>query len=986
MAVIDRQSKFLNLIGKGINPNAPNRGFSWIQNMEKIEESWTTRPGFGTIAVIDSDMTTGREVVVGNNTYPIGFQRHLGSYVIGDTGFGHKQIVSVFRTNAYTTDHILSEGGVTNDNYEKLAQYRTLYTAVVYDLTSDDYVQVPLHYHTSQDDALIPDRHATFETVRGEKYESDFQEWVDAGQNEQGPNREFNTDRDEYFWFAETKDTAGRVYVVFGNARAGAWVYAVTDARNDQKSWRGRRMSVNGLYTQDYKEPYGETSCIQPLGIRDGIFAADGTTYLTQDDFGLPQAACVLDRRMVYAVDNVLYFSDPEDLNAIVDANVQGFPTRITAVAETLGNLIVWTDDDKAYYYNPAQGDLISGGTTRLMSDTIGCLGPNAWVNVDGAIIWVAKNGIYRNYGNTSAQRISDVMQNFFEGSISNPLLNYYTSNGATTGEDPQPRSFFEWNADAYVGVNCEFEATHNQILITIPNLLLTFVIEDGGFHIWNYESVVSDDGAIEPQPIVKAVRNMPRPWLLATDGDIYMVTDVREQTLEDTTRVDEIATGYNNPSASYALLRLGRGGGLDASMANDYEDRRILTGEWRNTGFNEDIINNVRDRAWYFINKPITIPNGYNFNWAGISVGAADYSPMWVPIELVTNYNDVGVAPAGAISVTSWVLEFSFDNTHWEPYINQVAINPYEVVFDLPPERLGAVGAYFLGNADDVAQQGVWCWDSGTGLPSPTGDTIKIHIDGAAATHVSAPEFDFIPRYRNPVILLPFKRKAGVGATVDTFSLGISPLVATHTTARQPNRPVQVAVWDDQTRAMRVAQNTPTVQSVDWVYTAEEQSSDQQGFMMVARGINTDIQHSGNANLQAGDPGVASWPLRLFNVITSTNYKAYAAQFLDFLTDPTGLIKVGKEMLRNRMGTSATQTKATFNTTATWGDFTNTATGNFLIGDAQYDNMKTSVGVKGDRIVVQSFGHVLSPAERVRIGAMSVLVRMIPGMRRRGR
>ena len=106
MAIYDKKSKMLDLMKPGITPNNSDRGVSWIQNMQKDEDSWKVRPGFGTVARLDTSMTTGKEQVDG---FPVGLQRHLGSYLIRDTGFGHKQMVSIFRAQVYTTDFLKSD-------------------------------------------------------------------------------------------------------------------------------------------------------------------------------------------------------------------------------------------------------------------------------------------------------------------------------------------------------------------------------------------------------------------------------------------------------------------------------------------------------------------------------------------------------------------------------------------------------------------------------------------------------------------------------------------------------------------------------------------------------------------------------------------------------------------------------------------------------------------------------------------------------------
>jgi hypothetical protein len=103
MAVFTKESKMLEILPQGMNPSAADRGASWIQNLEKMQGSWQTRAGFGTIAILDSQMTTGKEVVDG---FPVGLQRHLGSHMLTNTNFGHKQVISIFRCRMSTPQTI----------------------------------------------------------------------------------------------------------------------------------------------------------------------------------------------------------------------------------------------------------------------------------------------------------------------------------------------------------------------------------------------------------------------------------------------------------------------------------------------------------------------------------------------------------------------------------------------------------------------------------------------------------------------------------------------------------------------------------------------------------------------------------------------------------------------------------------------------------------------------------------------------------------
>ena len=990
MAVFDKQSRLIDVLGSGMTTNDANKGLSFIQNLEQRQSSWSVRSGFGVVAQLDSTLMTGKNVLSGSE---IGPNRHLGSHLVRQTSFGHKQILSVFREDAYTSDFLNG----ASQKESRVNQYRTLYMVSIYDLTTDEKWVMPLHQHTSKDGTPLWRRHGTFETAQSTRMERDYQSWVDAGQSEVGTNREFNTDKDEFFYFVEHQN---RIY--FGNERAGAWIYNPADFRSADKTYRQRRMSVNGADVQDWRNWYSESTCIQPLNVHDGIFSTDGVVYFTQTEFGKPQAACALGRRIVWAVDNSLLFSDPEDVNAITDVNVQTFEKKIVAVAPSLGNLIVWTEDNKTYLYNPAQGDIISGGRVTEMSSHVGCLGPNAWTLVNGAVVWIDKTGIWRNHGNVTVQKLSEPIDEFFQTGVSNAISEYYVQTGISSGSIPQPTTFYDWTDASQVGINVTYQPTQNQIIFNIPSLKFSWIIENGGYHLWNYETVVAMSGST---PLVQGINNMPKPWLMADIDDIYAVAGPVIQNMQDSTTVGGFtetdvtrptaanitATNYNTPSKSYLVLHKGRGGALDRSSV-DQEDIRLLTGEYIDNGTNSHTAaSNPRDNGFFYIEKPIKVPGGTSFSWAGSSIDADDATAMYVPIKLVPQYIDMAIEPSGSVvGVKEIYCEFKFDNIMWEPIANANAAQPYEVTFDLPPERLAGRGAYFLDTANNELSKGVWAFSRADVIGSINGDTIKMHVHAISGSFTTADTFGIVPRHKNPLIKIPFRRRTDIDISdYDSYSLGVDFFdgYTINTLGTKTHLPMRV--WNDQSRTVVTKQPQVAPQAVDWAFTANE--IDSESIMMKARGVDVRVENSGNATLKSGDPGVAGWPTRIFNAVFSTDYKQYAAQLIDHTNVPAGTLRINKNAIRNRMGTSATQTTPTFSNTssaqgAVWGDHSDPSAGNFLIGDAPYDEIKTSVGLKGNKIVVQLMGHILSSAEKLRIGTAKLLVRMLPGFRRKGR
>jgi hypothetical protein len=1002
MGIVDRSTKMLNqLTLDGMSPDRANRGVSFIQNMEIGQSSWKTRKGFGTVAAIDSLLTCGKQQSTSSlDVNPTGFEKLLGSYLIKETSFGHKQIVSIFRANAYTADYLDTRQELDED-WIRLNQYRSLYTVSVYDLTTNLTFEVPLYQHTSETPTPLQNTHAQFETTRGQQLSMDYQNWVDAGQNEIGTGREFQSNADEYFWFAEMGDR-----LFFGNKRSGAWVYNPADFIVNNKMLRQRRPQIQNCFTQDYKDGYGESSMVIPIAIRSGIFIP--LTYLTQTEFGIPQAACTFNNRMVYAVDNVLYFSDPEDANAILAENVQPFPANIKGVAATQGNLIVWTQN-ATYFYLPALGDNLSGGQTVVISASVGILSPSAYVRVDNSITWIDETGVYVSNG-PALKKLSEPIDIFFENGISNPLTSYYTTlTSEAEGNASQPTTFFEWNSESQIGATATYQPTMQQIIFTLPALNISLVLEKGAWHIWNYESIVATDnneGSVKP--VVKSNTSMPSPWLHGDTNDIYLVTDVKEVDAIDKTYIpdslppvlptDISPTNYANTFNYYTIHKMGRGGALDASIYYNVEDKRQFTGEWFDDGnqIDEDTVP-VRDRGFFFIDKPQRIKSGYRFAWEDTTVGASDRSVCWVPVYLTPEYEDITLSnyAFGNVNVKYWSLRFYFDRNHWEPVFNPNALNSYEVMFDLPPERLEASAAYYYQIADQTTAVGVRCVDSFSGLGAQTGNVIEINVDGTAigSTWASAPRFGFIPRYRNPLLLLPFRRKRNFSAQYDnqdTDSLGIYPDYGSYVNSLDADKFVPVRVWNDQTQAMRTTQPLifDEVQAVDWSFFSQE--VDSASNMIDARGLSVNIEATGDATLDAESPASTGWTTRTFNAITSTNYKQYGAQLVDYTSNMEGSELVKKNVVRDRIGVSGSVGLATYNSTSThtprWGDLDDKTLGNFLIGDPQVDNIKTSTGVKGDSITTGLFGHILSPAEGLRLLKSELYARIVEGYRRRGR
>ena len=1081
MTVMEKGNSFVPLMVDGMNPNEPNWGLPWIANMRKDRGAWEARGGFGVVCQWDTKLNAGRypldinlPPIPGFNIdqwmpRPYGLERHLGSHLIERTSFGHKQVVSVWQASVtpenmqdglapgYPSWLILNaqapigEWTPAKELFAKLLEreyvkYLKLYVVHIYDLTTDEHHEEVLHFHTAQeDDSYLFRRHANYESCYTDMTNFDRQSWV----SEDKPLRDTSApedrhEQDEYFYFSEYQgqDTSARLF--FGSTKTGAWCYCPTDFKTSEFDYRERWPQVEADSTEDWRTPYAESPLCIPVRMKPGAFfeGGAGLQYLNQADFGYPQAACVLNDRMVWAVGNVLYFSDPETPNSIIDANVQAFPANIIAVAPTLGNLIVWTEDRKTYYYNPATGTelgLISGGRNTLMSSTVGISSANAWASVKGGIVWIDRNGIYSNYGNTTVKLISEPIDPFFnENGLSNPMTNYYTASGLSNSSFP-PTSFYQASDQNLIGVNVCYNQSKDEIIFNLPRINLAIVIAEGGFCLWNFESMVTVDVTqnIPPTPdtitpVVGSRQRLPFSWILTDSRDVWMVSGTTGRVWDDETVDGGYTEDPPEPREIQAFVRSGmllcldRGGGLDRTLQYIKEDRRRVVGQYVSFfpgGPGEEptwpqISNLKRDRAYFYVDKLREIPkgpNGRQFEWTTTAPGVQpdDVSPIWVPINLVTNYDidDGGdLYKLNEVKLQKFNFFFRFDNTHWRPYINTDNLSFPEPIFNLEPERLGLEPAYWIGQADPLAvlPQGLAIFDEFTSTFDPDGNIIVGYIEPGGTPLNSWsdwPNIQFTARHKNPVLNLAFRRKKEgelYYSPGNVWDLGIEPVqsIVQYKNVRSADEVQAYAgwrVWRDHTYTDNETYqpDTDNYQSVDWAYQGKTIQTENENVMNL-RGINAITYGSGKATLPTG-PGWSSWPAKLFNALFSTNYKQFAAQAIDYdgnlapVASPRAVRSFEMNPTRSRISWQPTpgnsvEIKPVYGENATWGSSTVVTDGNILVADGAQDEVRGSANVKGEGAAVQLFGHILNPAERIRIISAKALIRLTTAIRRRGR
>jgi hypothetical protein len=276
-----------------------------------------------------------------------------------------------------------------------------------------------------------------------------------------------------------------------------------------------------------------------------------------------------------------------------------------------------------------------------------------------------------------------------------------------------------------------------------------------------------------------------------------------------------------------------------------------------------------------------------------------------------------------------------------------------------------------------------VQVYDSGTGLPDAAGDELRIRWQGAngATPWLFKPAMNLCPRTVNPLIFIPFRKLANV----NTMSMGFD-----FQTAQILNGAagalLSVAAWHYASVATR-HQADDVTQAVDWAWKSAQagdtdRSGDPTGAQVKARGLFARILSHGRGTV----PIVAAWPLGLFNVVISSDWKEWSSQIVDNASGFENDLQ-SKVPLRSRVKTAAGAMVArVFNGSLTWGDTGTAATGNFMVDDEQVDTVSISDAVRGEHVSWMLFGHMMSRSERLVIQSVRGVLRKVAGRRRKGR
>ena len=964
----------VQVLREGIQANAPSPG-SFALNMLFSNNCWQVREGFGQVTQFDTEMSaiySGIGNVVSNGEW--GLLKHLGSHLI-KTSFGNLQMLSVFLSKVQST---VSVGGPSQAF--SYAALKNIYIVSVYDLTTNERFEVPLYRHTSQTAVASSYRDSVpselggraaidvassglqdilpqYQTCKGESYES----WVQAD--------------DEFFYFEEFADI-----LYFGNTSTGMWAYLPCSFNGTRKTF------IDKFRFRDQAEPYGESSMITPVVLSPGI-NTDAYDYVRTADMPNAVDVAVVSGRMVYAEGNTVSFSDPFYPNAIVADNFVQVPSEesITAVAEHNSNLMIFTAN-ATWLYQPSIGDLASAGRITRVSDTVGCVGPNAKCRMGSALVWVDTSGVYQTTSGLNMSRLSDDVLPFFEREgMTNPLTSYFVDHGkADPSAREQPTTTLRFKPE---GVKCTFVASMNMLLICVPELSGALVLSGGKWSWWTFESMVAQSGG---SAVVGVSQNLPAPWVLNYQDDIFAIAgpDVQALTDDAVYPVSGLDINFDVTSRSFFIMEYGRGGSIDRSVSD--EDDRKITGYGAYTAaYGSGAI----ATGGFYLHDPIKVPVDYVFN----SVTTATTDRFYLVPVTIVNPQEIGTS---AITVNKIDLRLGFDATHWKPVFSHATDADVQVI--LPTERLGSGagwttqgGTTFAGHVKVYSS-----WNPAGpsfGPESQSGAFMQILFDAGSGTTgwTHAPYMNLKTNRESRLIYLPFERllaaesedTSSIGFTVLTDISGNTFTSVSNTVAGQSYR-AGVNIFNRWSLATTSVRKRDSVaQPVDWAYKSTNVGLEG-GNQLKMRGLYANLLSHGTGT----DKLDSVWPYGTFNTLVGSDRKEWITQVIDATPAQAAVEQaVGTNTLRTRVQKAdKTLVENTFGANTVWANKdavgSATADGTVLIGDEDTSNIAVSMSVKGESFSVMNFGFIMNRAEKLWLEGVKAVFRVVGGRRRRGR
>lgn len=905
----------VELFQGGTKANVPHRG-SFYQNLRFKQGEWSTRPGFGQVAQFDStlgDTTPGGDV-------QLGYGKPLGSHAFL-TNFGHLQVITVLPLFAFT-GNVRSSG---------TGRWSNMIAVSVYDYSTDARWEVALHRHTSEmNESVHPirDWHGVYQTAS----DVDYEDWL--------------VREDDVWFFHEYNDS-----LFFGSHSVGLFNYLPADFTDAV-----RRQQVDG--SRDFRAiaGYGESCLIRRVSASPGVF--DKLKYFDAAAYPRPIDVTDWDGRLVLARGRNVYFSErglPPSVLALNFRTVTG-DSEIVAVHRARDGVLVFFERE-VWLYTPNIGSINSTGRSVQICDGVGIASSRAVVSSDDKVFWCDRNGVYVYGGGLQYQRISDDIEPFFHSFVSNPLSSYFVDEGFINTGQLDPLTVYDYASAGDVSLS--FDPVDRHLLLTCPDLGITFVWLNGLWSIWNYQSVSN-----LLNDTVGATSSLPFPQLVCSRGIVFAVCGP-----ELMTPVDAIEDAREQPIGSYLICELGRGGGLDRSVES-FEDRRAGSGSYTLT---------AGDGAGsIYFGEPIELGPSYKF-----PSGQVKSNCVLVPVSVV-------IARSSNERVQTMHIQFQFDNSYWKPV--QDTSSPYSIDLVFPPERFNSHEAWGLksGTAPAAGASEARVYVFATGATSTTGDQVRMHWNGLDAglypviAGSSAPYMNLAHAHSEKLFFFPFER---LQTTSSNDAIGFGYLFDRAEWRSQPG--VAVADRDFDIFAWAYSSLSPdrthsaddSAYPVDWaalpgLFTHPSKAQ------LLFRSLYMRVRSFG----QSQSPIYPNSTFGLLNVVVGGDSRSWASQVIDFTGGAIQSLS-SVNSIRTRIQTAAlAMSDVVFNLVGKWGSGSDSTKGNLLIADDPVNDVAVSDVVSGADLDVMMFGHVRNRAERVGVSSAIMMYRIRGGRRRRGR
>jgi hypothetical protein len=931
----------VELFTGGLDANGASKG-RFLQNIFWRNGTMEVRPGFGQIGQVDASLRMPPSQAFSDQIpRPYGPHAILASQSF-ITLFGHVQIVAL----------VISDGGDTNTSSRAIGSWQPYYALHIFDTTTKRSWEEPLMVQTSQysDQANpMPYWRGTLES----NYDVEWGGYLRASL-EGDPSTIPDPADSQGAFMCEFDDS-----IIFGTPSIGLWCYRPADFL--QPAEQAREAS----YRLEYHNRKSESACVFKITPTSGAFRAN-YAYLDAAGFPTPVDACSFNGSLAIADQQAIYFSDPGRPNCIIGLNILAVApdNPITAITEVNGQLLIWSATE-TYLFTPGNG-LPSEGTLVKVSNNVGCIGARAKTKVGGGVAWCGYTGVFSSNGSIGIKEMSAGILPLFNFQISNPWSSFSVANGATALAGDQPRSFYDLTDTR--GINMALDPNNDLLFLSVPAHRGVWILQGGNWSFWSMESMVNPNGDVQ------TTHNMVNLQICTANGQVFAVGGAEEYVPDDKTVKGRTSSPVNDPTRSLYFLEWQHGGGIDRTV-DATEDNRRFAGWYEASG---SIPTNVDDKPIFWIGRPVILPAAYT-GLVSPNAAVSDSQPAFmVPIYL-------SPAKTGLISPATerLFLSFEFDSSHWVPITYGATA---EVAFVLPPERTPAYEGFGMhAPAAGVAE--VQVYDAG-GLPNANGLNVRIRFDGTvgAGTWACKPTLNLNPRFLNPIIYIPFRRKSGITLTDTVMSMGITINSATTTSHGGAAVGAATFIWHEP-QVQNRHDDDDTAQPIDWCFKSE-QIGEGQGAQVKARGLYLRVvQHGKGVNND-----FISWPWGLLNATVGSDWKDWSSQIIDY---SNGAVKVDTKdpALRSRFRDSSGSTvvsqrifDSTDSTPPAWGDSGDSDVGNFLIDDEQFDTVAISDDVRGEFVSWMLFGHVRDRAERLAFHSCKAAMRQVAGRRRGGR